>query len=934
MLFFRWFKICLIFVWVNNIFTQTNNFWNNYEQGFSFNVSGNLKYHIGLTNDYSSTNNLSIADFNGLPLLYTNGSNVYNFKNELIPNGVGLKSYFNNFNSSYFLTLDTSNFLMYGNGPSTNTKKYINDSLIYYSYIKRDFSVLERFSIPPNKKNILLHFNSSILCITTCRDNDAQPIMVFRTKKYFYSYKIATGGNFKILDSLYYPENKIIPDSLNLNPLLVTNGVFSEMQLSNNGEFIAFNDLYAFSIKHLSELYFASNNRFIMTFDKQTGKFGSPKMISTFFWHKFLTPFKNNNYYDGFCFSPNDSFLYYHDVFYDLGTRWSTHEDLYQYDVYGNASPQLIYKNITKNANNVILSLNHLGELFFFNRSVSGSQVYLNKIKQPNNKYPQCAIQLQSETVSTTVSIQPELINQHLYDYIRTAKQVRYDCVAKVDYKNKSQTWIGFTDFTWHIKNDKGGMDYYKSFEPPQLIYTKNGDYPVKLFAYSPKGKGCGEWFIDTIKIRIPEKPIANFYAKDSIVCRYTGLQFINYSNAKDTINNNYVWSFGDGNTSTEKSPSHVYTSPGTYTVILFYRNGYCDSTLTKNQYIKVVDAPKPGFSALYKQGCSPFTANFTDSVTLNVKQKDYYFSDVKLWQNITNPKFIHTFNTEGVYKAVQRLTGYSGCVIQTDSVIFNISKGLTMSDTLNIFNSSVENKHAVIHWNRHDAAVKYQLFKDGKPYIQQKDTFFNETTPYLKDAVYTVTGIDSCDNQSSTGRLGKPMLLHGNLIGNNEASVIFFSPYQQWKGTDITYKIQKLINNNWLIINSEKVNAPYHDDQFLNKTELQACYRIEAFENSQPALLSHSNELCIPYIPTLFIPTAFSPNNDLVNDVFDITGFGIEKYTFTVYNRWGQKVFNGIDKQSWDGSNASEGIYLILIEYTTNEGLNLVQRVNVTLIK
>ena len=51
-------------------------------------------------------------------------------------------------------------------------------------------------------------------------------------------------------------------------------------------------------------------------------------------------------------------------------------------------------------------------------------------------------------------------------------------------------------------------------------------------------------------------------------------------------------------------------------------------------------------------------------------------------------------------------------------------------------------------------------------------------------------------------------------------ASIIFFSPYQQWNGVDITYKIQKLINGIWLTVNNEKVNADYLDNQFLNKLE------------------------------------------------------------------------------------------------------------------
>ena len=81
-------------------------------------------------------------------------------------------------------------------------------------------------------------------------------------------------------------------------------------------------------------------------------------------------------------------------------------------------------------------------------------------------------------------------------------------------------------------------------------------------------------------------------------------------------------------------------------------------------------------------------------------------------------------------------------------------------------------------------------------------------------------------------------------------------------------------------------------------------------------------------------MPTAFSPNDDGINDVYDITGFGLKSYTLTVYNRWGQLVFNGADKQAWDGSKAAEGVYLIMVHYTTNAGIKLNQRVTVNLLK
>jgi len=71
-----------------------------------------------------------------------------------------------------------------------------------------------------------------------------------------------------------------------------------------------------------------------------------------------------------------------------------------------------------------------------------------------------------------------------------------------------------------------------------------------------------------------------------------------------------------------------------------------------------------------------------------------------------------------------------------------------------------------------------------------------------------------------------------------------------------------------------------------------------------------------------LYIPTAFTPNNDGLNDIFR-AGFGenIVQYSLDVYNRWGQKVFHSTDiNKGWDGKmNGTEqpnGAYAWMIQY------------------
>jgi gliding motility-associated-like protein len=53
-----------------------------------------------------------------------------------------------------------------------------------------------------------------------------------------------------------------------------------------------------------------------------------------------------------------------------------------------------------------------------------------------------------------------------------------------------------------------------------------------------------------------------------------------------------------------------------------------------------------------------------------------------------------------------------------------------------------------------------------------------------------------------------------------------------------------------------------------------------------------------------VFIPTAFSPNNDGYNDLFNMMRNSVKSYTLKVYNRWGELVFQTNDiANSWDGT-------------------------------
>jgi len=67
----------------------------------------------------------------------------------------------------------------------------------------------------------------------------------------------------------------------------------------------------------------------------------------------------------------------------------------------------------------------------------------------------------------------------------------------------------------------------------------------------------------------------------------------------------------------------------------------------------------------------------------------------------------------------------------------------------------------------------------------------------------------------------------------------------------------------------------------------------------------SDSSELsfCVDPAATLYLPRAFTPNNDGLNDYFRAKGIGIVEFHMAIFNRWGEKLFESDDiDQGWDG--------------------------------
>lgn len=906
----------------------------------------------------------AISDWQGNPLIYMDRANclrVYN-SDIAITNGCISSKYNLTTHYNQLIPIDTANYLVIQNNQNeypSNYKLGKNDtSDILISYISRNINTPSGFEILENKKNIHLGIKEPLMSSTLTRDSLSNPILVVQTYNRFYAFKFGKEGNIIGRDTL----NKFVLESastlyLDENPNY-TITLLGQSQFNHKGDKIVFCVSYRITLSTppIPQITFEYYSEYsILDFDKNSCKFGISKLVHLSKLDPFLsTPNDSFNFNMAHAhFSLNDRYLYFISAerrFEENMLKLNPNSNTFHTDYVTNVLVQLDMEEIGTKPKIIFrekfligLKQNHKGEIFF-NHEIRDyendtTERKLNKILYPNNVFPQCNVQfdmlppeknIKSEKAGSYLSDFMSISTTHIFDFLRIEQQTAYSCSATVQLKNTSLSDIGFNKYKWHIRDENDSLLVFEQFEPPALSYTQNGNYAVQLFAQSPKGGGYGEWYIDTIRVRIPAKPVARFSASATIICQHLPVAFTNLSTDQQTHTpkpKSWLWDFGDGSTSTQQNPMHTYTQPGVYTVSLLFQNGYCDSLLVKTNYIHVIDAPKPGFEVSDKQGCTPFTLTITDTTWFRVQSKEYFISDTGAWLPMTQNQLSYTFRKAGIFKVVQKLTGTSGCVIVTDSVWVSVAKGITPQDTFSIRLADIQAPYTHIQWKSHPAAVRYLLYSGES--LQTMSLLAVTTDTFFKHSIqsaqyYTVIAQDSCGNKGTVGNYAKPVWLKGTIRGNNEAAELSHTPYEIWAGTEKQYEIQKFVNGSWQSLRSSNNVVPFSDESFIVEDSLQSCYRVRIIDLSETSLVSHSNVLCLDYLPALYIPNAFSPNGDGVNDLFDIATTGIASYKIKIYNRWGQQLFEG-ENQAWDGTFQGQpsptGIYMLHLLYITKDG-------------
>jgi PKD repeat protein len=130
--------------------------------------------------------------------------------------------------------------------------------------------------------------------------------------------------------------------------------------------------------------------------------------------------------------------------------------------------------------------------------------------------------------------------------------------------------------------------------------------------------------------------PIANFTGSPLSGEAPLTVNFIDTSSNPSS----WSWSFGDGDSSSQKKPSHIYKTPGTYSVSLNVSNGSGSDALTKTGYVTVSSCPNPpiriaGANPQYYSSLQNAYNSAVDGDTLQIQALDFS-ENVSLDRNLS----------------------------------------------------------------------------------------------------------------------------------------------------------------------------------------------------------------------------------------------------------------------------------------------------------
>lgn len=251
--------------------------------------------------------------------------------------------------------------------------------------------------------------------------------------------------------------------------------------------------------------------------------------------------------------------------------------------------------------------------------------------------------------------------------------------------------------------------------------------------------------------------------------------------------------------------------------------------------------------------------------------------------------------------------------------------------DELDLQLVTVDRNNIYLRWTSNSVGNAHNYYIDRyDPYTgwrselrETEDTFFIDSIVNVNRIYYhyRVWYRDFCGRKSPVSNEGSSILLSQEV--SSDAYLFNWTPYTIWSNgiknytVEITYDLKRpfttdtVLGPGELAFTKRKTSITKDSSFFM---------RIKAVENGENPDTSVSNIVKVDPEALVYVPNAFSPNRDNVNDLFNYEGVGIsliqdDDYMFEVYNRWGQCVFRSESLgEFWDGTfrgqSCVEGVY------------------------
>lgn len=226
---------------------------------------------------------------------------------------------------------------------------------------------------------------------------------------------------------------------------------------------------------------------------------------------------------------------------------------------------------------------------------------------------------------------------------------------------------------SWYWDFGNGGTSTKKD---PSTTYLSPGFYAVTLTATNASGSNT---ITQQTYIQVFDPPTVNFLYDKNSGCTPYRIQFTDQSSAApNTVNTSWFWDFGDGQTSTQQNPSHIYRIADNFTISLRVTSDKgCAKTITKANIINIIPGVIPAFDNSLPTTCSaPAAINFTNNSsgpgTVN------YFWRFGDGGTSTTASPSHTYSTAGTYNVSLVASSSIGC---SDTLIKSIQIGSYKTD-------------------------------------------------------------------------------------------------------------------------------------------------------------------------------------------------------------------------------------------------------------